>query len=580
MTKALYHSSAVLGKPLTVWDLAALLLVLTALFALGWGATEMATPYSLGDPIHITLSPLELPAYAIRTITRMLIAMVCSLLFTFVFATWAAKSREAERIIIPFIDIMQSVPVLGVLSIIVVGCIKLFPGSLLGPELAAIIAIFTAQVWNMALSFYQSLKTVPNELHELGDMLHLSPMQRFWRVEVPFAFPSLIWNIMISMSASWFFVVASEAISVNNQNISLPGIGSYIALAIDEANVLACVYAILAMLFVILIYDQLLFRPMISWSARFRAEEDDTESQSWFLNILQRARIIRKLAAVTRRFFLNLIPLFSRFSMPALSINQKFSAKYSHTAIMLWRTFYYGFLAYWAIYAARYVMESLNYAEVAHVLWLASITFIKVLILILLCSVIWVPIGVKIGLSPRARKWAQPACQFLAAFPANLFFPLFVIAILKFHLSVNVFTSPLMILGTQWYILFNVIAGARQIPHELLLACDNFGVTSWLRWKKFLLPAIFPYYVTGALTAAGGCWNASIIADIVQWGDVKLTAVGLGGYIAEYTATGDFPRIALGIGVMCLFVNLLTHFVWAPLYKMAGTRFKLDDVND
>jgi len=575
-----YQTYALLNKNITVWDVAALVMVLTVIFALGWGASNMITPYNVGENLPITLSPAALPGYAVRSVTRILIAMLFSLFFTFVFGTWAAKSREAEKVILPFIDIMQSVPVLGVLSVIVVACIRLFPGSLMGPELAAIIAIFTAQAWNMSLSFYQSLKTVPKELQEAASMLQLSALQRFWRLEVPFALPGLMWNTMVSMSASWFFVVASEAISVSNQTINLPGIGSYIAAAIDAGNLLCCLYAILAMFFVILVYDQLLFRPLLSWSLRFRLEAQNEENTSWFLDLLQRARTFRKISALSRQNLLSVVHFSNRFSMPQIKFQKKWPKPLASHKVWIWRISFYVGLILSCAYFVSYILQSVPHTEIPHVAWLGLITLFKVFVLIFLCSLIWVPIGVKIGLSPRARGWAQPICQFLAAFPANLFYPVIVMLILHYDLSVNIFTTPLMILGTQWYVLFNVIAGASQIPQELLLACDNFGVRKWQRWKKLILPAIFPYYITGAMTASGGSWNASIIADVVEWGSVKLTAVGLGGYITEYTTTGDFPRIALGIGVMCAYVLVVNHILWLPLYRLATQRFALDQANE
>src|SRR3989338_12784 len=292
------------------WDAVALCLVLGVIVLLAWGARQMATPYQVGQPIAISLSPLHLPYYALRSLLRLVIALIFSFIFTFIFGTLAARSRYAERIIIPLIDVFQSVPVLGYLAITVVIFIELFPNSMLGPECAAILAIFTSQVWNITLSFYQSLRTVPGELKQAADMFQLSNWQRFWKVEVPFAMPGLLWNAMLSMSASWFFVVAAESITVSNQTINLPGIGSYIALAIEHMNLQAIGYAILTMLIVILLYDQLLFRPLNQWIGRFKFEQDSEEEEptAWLIDLFQRTRFLRRLGILVARmwgFFVN-----------------------------------------------------------------------------------------------------------------------------------------------------------------------------------------------------------------------------------------------------------------------------------
>ncbi|MCS5708862.1 ABC transporter permease subunit [Candidatus Berkiella cookevillensis] len=561
---------------LNQWDLFILLIVFGVFAALVWGAQQMVTPYQLGESIQVSLSPSMLPQYAIRTVIRMAIALSFSLLFTFTIGTLAAKSRRAEMFIIPFIDIMQSVPILGFLSISILGFIYLFPSSQLGPECAAIFVIFTSQVWNMALSFYQSLKTIPKELNEASSMFHLSAWQRFWRLEVPFATPSLIWNTMMSLSAGWFFVVASEAISVNNQKIMLPGIGSYIMLASKESNYAAICYVILTMFLVILIYDQLIFRPLISWSEKFKLEPNlDMESNStWFLNILQRAHITHQFVRLMNRCRdLITIPKFKRNITSTERIPVKVKQALSWTAITFWNCLLLLSLLACAFFLIRFIYTELSLTEVLEVFELGFITTIKVFILIVLCSLIWVPIGVWIGLNPRIAQAVQPLVQFLASFPANLVYPVLFMLIVTYKLNVNIWTAPLMILGTQWYILFNVVAGTMQLPLELRLAAKNYGVKGWLWWRKVILPGIFPYYVTGAMTAAGGCWNASIVADVVEWQQTTLHATGIGAYITEFTTVGDFPRIALGISVMCIYVIVINRLVWRKLYELSEERY-------
>lgn len=567
------------GFLLNQWDVMILVLMLGFFAALVWGAEQMATPYQLGEKIEISLEPSMLPLYAIRTVIRMAIALFFSLLFTFTVGTLAAKSRRAEMFIIPFIDIMQSVPILGFLSISILAFIYLFPSSQLGPECAAIFVIFTSQVWNMALSFYQSLKTVPKELREASKMFHLSAWQRFWRLEVPFATPSLIWNTMMSLSAGWFFVVASEAISVNGHNIMLPGIGSYIMLASQKSDYTAIGYVILAMFLVILIYDQLIFRPLIAWSEKFKLEPDlDIESTgTWFLTILQRAKIIDLFGRLMGRCRdLITIPKSLKQKASKKYIPPKIKSAISWTAITFWNSILFIAIFGSIVLLIRFIYTELSLREVVEVFKLGFITTIKVTILIILCSFIWVPIGVWIGLNPRLARSVQPLVQFFASFPANLLYPVLFMLIVTYDLNVEIWTAPLMILGTQWYILFNVVAGASQLPLEIRLAAKNYGVKGWVWWRKVILPGIFPYYVTGAMTAAGGCWNASIVADVVEWQQTTLHATGIGAYITEFTTTGDFPRIALGISVMCLYVIVLNRLVWHKLYEMAEERYAVN----
>lgn len=561
------------------WDAIALCLVLAFLVLLGLGAKGMATPYHLGEPITISLDPAYLPYYAFRSVLRMGLALICSLLFTLAIGTAAAKSRHAQRLLIPLIDIMQSVPVLGYLSITVVAFIALFPDSILGPECAAIFAIFTAQVWNMTLSFYQSLCTIPHDLKEAARMFHLSRWQQFWRLEVPFAMPGLLWNVMMSMSASWFFVVASEAITVNQQNITLQGIGSYIALAVQQANIHAVFYAITAMFIVILLYDQILFRPLSDWIQKFKAEQtgDEEETSSWIVHLFRRTQWIRHTSEVLTRiwdYFVN-FPVLLRKSSNWQN-KPIYYRRQSRYGVMIW----YGLLAILLltslIILTQFVFSSVTLVEAGQVVLLGAITAFRVMVLIVLSSLIWIPCGVWIGMRSDVARAAQPIIQFLASFPVNLFYPIVVLLIVYFHLNANVWTSPLMILGAQWYIAFNVIAGVSALPKDLRQTASLFNLRGWLWWKRLILPGIFPYYVTGAITAAGGAWNASIIAEVVSWGQTRIEATGLGAYITHQATSGDFHRLALGIAMMCLYVLGINHFLWRPLYRLAAQRFRLD----
>jgi NitT/TauT family transport system permease protein len=558
----------------TRWDVLAVLLILGLLVFFAEASRHLLQPLTELQQKPVSLDPANLPEYAARTTLRMLIAMLLSLLFTFTYATLAAKNKRAERLLVPLLDILQSVPILGFISITIVFFMALAPGRVLGAEFAAIFAIFTSQAWNMAFSFYQSLRTVPAELVEASRNFRLSPWMRFWRVDVPFATPQLIWNMMLSMSGSWFFVVASEAISVGNTTITLPGVGSYIALAIQHQDLVAVGYAILTMLIVILIYDQILFRPLVAWADRFRFEQEPgvLPPHSWMLTVLRRSRLvdrlIRPFASVWRRV---LLARWSKRTAPVVREPQQ-----QHG----WITFQWaiivtalGAIALWQV--GRFVISDVTPSDIATALLLGLATLTRIVVLIAIASVIWVPIGVWVGTRARVANIVQPVAQFLAAFPANVLFPIAVSLIVMFRLNPDIWLSPLMILGTQWYILFNVVAGAMAIPAELRAAGANFRVRGWLWWRRIALPAVLPYYVTGAITASGGSWNASIVAEVASWGNHHLQAQGLGAYIAQQTEAGDFHRIVLGIAIMSLFVVLINRTFWRPLYLYAERKFRL-----
>ncbi|CAJ0725038.1 NitT/TauT family transport system permease protein [Ralstonia pickettii] len=565
-----------LTAPPNRFDLALLPIILAAIVLVAYAAKQMNVPYTPGEHLDVSLDVIELPYYLLRTSIRMLLALGASLAFSFAFAAIASKNRTAEKVMVPALDILQSIPVLGFLSITVTGFIALFPGNLVGVECAAIFAIFTSQAWNMAFSLYQSFRTIPTDLEEAATVFRLSKWQRFWRLEVPFAMPGLLWNMMMSMSGGWFFVVASEAISVSGHDIKLPGIGSYISLAIQQQNLPAIGWAILAMLIGIILYDQLLFRPLIAWADRFRFDtmSSEREPQSWLLDLLRRSEWVKALLERTAALAEHTLSWGAERTRPTAAGSNGFLPRFpwSHrvadVVIIL--------AALMAVaHVLQFVRSEVGWAEVGHVFWLGFLTMLRVILLIALAALVWVPIGIRIGLNPNVARIAQPVAQFLAAFPANLMFPLAVMLIARFALNPEIWLSPLMIFGTQWYILFNVIAGASAIPTELKLAARNFGLRGWLLWKRFLIPAVFPNLLTGLVTAAGGSWNASIVSEYVSWGDRTLVATGLGSYIAEMTAKGDFPRIALGIAVMSLFVVGFNRLLWNRLYDIAQERTRL-----
>ena len=538
------------------------------------GAEGMSEPLSRLHIAPVTLDPWNLPGYALRTTLRMFAALGASLVFTFVVATLAARSRRAEMVIVPALDILQSVPILGFLTFTVTFFMGLFPGEQFGVELAAIFAIFTSQAWNMAFSFYQSLRSVPTDLEEVTRGFGLSPWRRFLRLELPFATPALVWNAMMSMSGGWFFVVASEAISVGNTRIMLPGIGSWLALAIERQDFRAVGWAVGAMAVVILLYDQLVFRPVVAWADRFRFEQTASQDgpQSWAYDVFRRTRLLPVLFSPLTGLGRLLMAIDTRSARRPARRNDP---RRGSIGRVLWLAVVGVTLAAALWLVLGYVSRHLAWGDAVTAFGDGLVTMLRVLLLIAIASLIWVPIGVWIGLRPRWAERLQPVAQFLAAFPANVLFPFAVIAIVRWHLNVDIWLSPLMVLGTQWYILFNVIAGASAIPNDLREAAGMFGVKRWQWWRRLIIPGIFPYYVTGALTASGGSWNASIVAEAVSWGSQHLEATGLGTYIARATAAGDYPRVTLGIAVMSIFVIGFNRLLWRPLYAYADRRLRL-----
>ena len=555
------------------WDLLAFVLVFAFFIYCAQAARGLAGSLAHLEAVPISLAPSALVGYSARTALRMLIAMSASLVFTFTYATLAAKSRRAEVLLVPLLDFLQSVPILS-FSITLLFFLQLTPGRVAGAEMAAIFLIFTSQAWNMAFSFYHSLRSIPDELIEAARNFRLSPWMRFWRLEVPFAMPALIWNMMLSMSGGWFFLTVSEAINVGHTTVTLPGVGSYIALAIEQKDLAAIGWAIGAMFVVILVFDQLLFRPLTASADWFRLDQEVglTPSHSWALTMMRRSHFLGLLA---RAFAALLRAGMKPGATAPAALERRASVWDAGWVDYAW----YALLALIGLVAlsktAGFVLGEVRPAEIGQVVILGLITLLRVAVLIALASLIWVPIGVWIGLRPRVASIAQPIAQFLAAFPANLLFPIVISAIVLHKLDPDIWLSPLIILGTQWYILFNVIVGASALAPDLRYAAENLGVRGWLWWRRVALPSVFPFFVTGAITASGGSWNASIVAEVVSWGQQRLTAHGLGAYIAEATIQGDFQRSVLGTVVLSLFVVTLNRVFWRPLYARAERKFRI-----
>jgi NitT/TauT family transport system permease protein len=560
--------------------------VLVGVFGFSWTVLHfgkgMIVHFDENQSPAISTNILNIPYYAGRTVLRMWIAFGFSLLFTFGVGYAAAKSRVARSIILPALDILQSVPVLGFLSITVTGFMALFPGSLLGVECASIFAIFTGQVWNMTFGFYHSLVTIPKDLQEAATNFRLSRWQRFGTLEVPSSMHSLIWNSMMSFGGGWFFVAQSEAITVLNKNIKLPGLGSYMATAVEKGDNTAAICAILTMLAVIIASDQLVWRPLLAWADKFKMEliESGEAPQSWLYNFLRRAYIF---PWIEEHIFYPIsdgltqlkrgIKLFEAVPQRSRNLLGRIVSGLVGGLIALW----IGFEVVLGIVAAiDTVYNHVALAQFTRLFFLGLLTMGRVVLMTILATLIWTPIGVWIGFKPRIARVAQPLAQIAASFPVNMTFPFMVGFFVASHLGINWGSIILIAMGTQWYILFNVIAGAMAIPNDLKEAAQTYGLGGWALWRTLILPAIFPFWVTGACTAAGGAWNASIVAELATWGSTTLKADGLGAYIAEVTQKGDTPMIICSIAVMCVFVVITNKLIWRRLYDYAEKRFHLD----
>jgi NitT/TauT family transport system permease protein len=567
------------------------LLVLACLFGIGWSFLHFGQGMLVKfNPAKVPEIPMNLryvPYYAGRTLLRMWIAFGLSLLFTLVMGYLAAKNRVARMLILPAMDILQSVPVLGFLSATVTGFMALFPGSLLGVECASIFAIFTGQVWNMAFGFYHSMVTVPTDLQEAATTYGLNRWQRFTTVEVPASMHSLIWNSMMSFGGGWFFVAASEAISVMNMNVQLPGLGSYMANAVQKGDNRAAFWAVAAMLIIILVSDQLIWRPLLAWADKFKIEltESGNPPRSWVYNLLRRARIFawfqihlwQPFSDWLRQISVRPAPPPAATAAPLPTNPPRdwtaLVARIVGVIFLLWLSYE---MILGVIAGAHAVHDHVTMADFGHMLWLGFLTMLRVFAVTILATLIWTPVGVWMGFHPSFARFVQPLAQIAASFPVNMTFPFVVGIYVAWHVSMNWGSIFLIAMGTQWYILFNVIAGAMAIPNDLKEVARTYGLRHWPLWRTLIIPAIFPFWVTGACTAAGGAWNASIVAELATWGHTTLKADGLGAFIAGVTQNGNTPLIICSIGIMSLFVVTTNKLLWRRLYDLAERRFRLD----
>lgn len=553
------------------------LLVLGALGAIIYGLVSVGSEWSseLRPSVEIDLSPYALPRYTFLSLFRGVVAYCFSLIFALVYGRIAAHNQRAEKFMMPMLDILQSIPVLGFLPGLVLALVAIFPTSNLGLELACVLMIFTGQAWNMAFSFYHSLKGIPPELDDAGRVYRLTSPQRFLQLELPYSTVGLVWNSMMSMAGGWFFLTVCEAFVLRGKDFRLPGIGSYMSVAIEQGDRPAMMYGVIAMVVMIVTVDQLIWRPIVAWSQKFKFEETESAqpASSFVLTLMQKSRLLRW---VDSKVWMPLVALATPEPNAALVENPAINTPSLARKLLGWLAALAALVGVgWGVASIGALLLNLSGSDWLHVGLLTGLTFGRVMVAVALGTVWTLPVGVAIGLNPKLARVFQPIIQIFASFPAPMIYPLALFVLHALGVTINWGSIVLMLLGTQWYILFNVIAGASAIPHDLLEASVMYRLSRWEQWRKLILPAVFPYLVTGWVTAAGGAWNASIVAEVVQSGKETLTADGLGATISLAPGQGNFAMLAACVLAMCLAVVGINRILWQRLYNLAEEKFSL-----
>jgi NitT/TauT family transport system permease protein len=556
------------------------LLLFGVLVAAGYGIVRATAGWREPIParLEVDLSPWQLPRYAGLSTLRMAFAYLLSLVFSLVYARLAVASRAAERVMLPLLDILQSIPILSFMPGVVLALAALLPGRTLGLELAAIVLIFTSQAWNMAFSFHQSLITIPTQLSEAARIYRLGFWQRFSRLELPFGAIALIANSMMSWAGGWFFLMASEQFTLGAKDLRLPGLGSYLAHAAELGDTHALLLGLLTLVAVILLLDQLIWRPLVAWSDRFKVEQSTSgdASTSPVLEILRGSELVaqtrRALGPALRRLDAWLTLVTDRSARQPFDPRR--AARRRALGVVVGGAALVGTI--WGLVAAIHALAGLNSADWNILVRSAAATFTRTGIALVIAVAWTVPVGVAIGMNPRWAQRAAPIVQTIASVPATAVFPVLLLVLLQLPGGLNVAAVALMLLGTQWYVLFNVIAGASAIPSDLREAARTFRLSGFQRWRRLILPAIFPYLVTGMITATGGAWNASIVSEYVSFGGKKISTTGLGAVIAEAADNGNGRLLLAGTLVMALVVIATNRLLWRRLYRLAEVRFRLE----
>jgi NitT/TauT family transport system permease protein len=537
--------------------------------------------YWMGHPVpavEISPSAKMLPLYAFYSVVRIFVAYLLSLIFAVGYGYIAAYNPRVEAFMIAVLDILQSIPVLSFLPAVMLAMISLIPGRQLGVEMGAILLIFTGQVWNMAFSFYSSLKSLPRELREASKVFRFSAWQRFWQLELPYSAIGLVWNSMVSVAGGWFFLMACEMFVLGDRDFRLPGLGSYLQTAASTGDTHAMLWGSVTMILIIVATDQLVWRPVIAWADKFKFEQGESTSRktSPILYLLQNSNALGWLRQAT------FVPA-GEFIYGRLARRQReLTARPIHTArkrsqlgavvLIIAATLLVAFAAFRALELLRHI----HGAEIVELLRGAGATFLRVNAALLIASAWTIPTGVAIGFHPRLARIAQPLAQIAASYPATAIFPILLLALVRWGGGLGVGSVALMLLGTQWYILFNVIAGASAIPSDLKEVARLFKFSQWQKWKIVILPGIFPYLVTGLVTASGGAWNASIVAEYFHLKDRTLETLGLGAQISAASDHGQFSILLLATIIMSLMVVTVNRLVWRPMFRLAESKFRLD----
>jgi NitT/TauT family transport system permease protein len=548
-------------------------LVVLAVGAGIFGLTQLAGQWSgpLRPNVEISLSAWAVPQYTFFSLMRGYAAFVLSFLFTLVYGYVAAKSRAAEVVMLPLLDILQSIPVLGFMPGVVLALVGMFPHSNVGLELAAVLMIFTGQVWNMTFSFYHSLRNIPPELVEAARIYRFGVVRTFTRLELPYATVGLVWNGMMSMAGGWFFLTTLEAFQLGDKDFRLPGIGAYMSVAIDKGDTRAMLLAVVAMSVMIVLCDQFFWRPLVAWSEKFNVGDTSAAEKptSWVLDLLRKSGIIRAVGEVIDG--LKPEPKAAPEPTPAAAQQKQGNARVGQ--VLAFGGF--GLLAFWGAVRLLDLLRQVPWTTWRDLVEASGLTLVRTMVAVAVGTLWAVPVGVAIGRSPRLSRIMQPVVQLLASFPAPMIFPLVLAGFGFFGVGLGWSSVALMMLGTQWYVLFNVIAGAMAIPHDLTEASVMFHFTRKQRWLRLYLPGIFPHLVTGWVTAAGGAWNASIVSEYVHYKGENHVAFGLGGLISEAASGGNFPVLAAGVVTMAALVVTINRVLWKRLYHLAESRYAL-----
>ncbi|NMM62639.1 ABC transporter permease subunit [Clostridium sp. P21] len=528
--------------------------------------------------IQVSTDIRNLPMYVLKSVGRMTGAYVLSLMFTLVYGYIAAHNEKAEKVMVPVLDILQSIPVLSFLPAVVLGLIALFPSHNIGLELSCIVLIFTGQAWNMTFSFYNSIKILPKDLKEASGVFGLNKWQNFKKLEVPFAIIGLVWNSMMSWAGGWFFLMACEMFTLKGKDFRLEGIGSFLQTAASQGDKKALAWGIAALILVIVVLDQLFWKPVTVWADKFKMEltESSEIPRSFVLTLLRRSVIVEFLIEkVYEPVAENLNDAIDRFLVKLMSKERTKGKKIGFTVRCIVRVLVYGLLLYSGFNAFKLLMH-LSKNEWGRILPSVGYSFLRVIAAQVIALIWTVPVGVAIGMNKKVANVLQPIIQVVASIPATALFPVILIYFMNKLGGLNIASVILMLMGTQWYILFNVIAGAMSIPEDLKAAAKTFGIKGWKKWKVLILPSIFPYLLTGMVTATGGCWNASIVSEYVNFGGRTISTIGLGALISEATEKGNYPLLLIATIIMCIVVVGVNKTLWKRLYILSEEKFKIE----